>query len=208
MRRKPIAPRMAPSARPAHDLAPHHAPPVAQRDLAERQRADDQRRRLRPGVAAARDDQRHEQREHDGLRDLLLEEAHRRRGQHFAEEQRRQPAGALLDHPAEARSPCTARRAPPIRRCAGCPRVAAASATSSTSSIGDDADEHAGGVGDRQRRAIVLPEHGDRGLLVVGGLQRHEPPVHQVRDALAERRAAGTRGCGCRRSAAPCSSTT
>ena len=29
---------------------------------------------------------------------------------------------------------------------------------------GDDADEHAGGVGDRQRRAVVLPEGRDRRL--------------------------------------------
>ena len=154
----------APSARPAtisRRITRHQSRSV---DLAERQRADDQRRRLRAGVAAARDDQRHEQRQHDRLRDLRLEEAHRRRGQHFAEEQRRQPAGALLDHPREARSPCTARRGLPNRRCAGCPRVAAASATSSTSSmvtmpISTPAVSVTGSAD-----AVVLAEHRDRGL--------------------------------------------
>ena len=98
-----------------------------------RQRADHERRRLRSRVAAARDDQRHEQREHHGARDLLLEESHRGRRQHLAEEQHHQPAGALLTI-ADGESPCTARRALPIRRTAGISRVAAASATSSTSS--------------------------------------------------------------------------
>ena len=66
-------PRMSPSASAGRELAPDDAPPVAQPDLAERHRADDQRRRLRARVAAARDDERDEEREHDRARDLVLE---------------------------------------------------------------------------------------------------------------------------------------
>src|ERR1044071_2895352 len=64
-------------AQPGQELAPDDAPPVAQADLAQRHRADDQRRRLRTRVAAARDDERDEQRQHDSPRDLLLEEGDR-----------------------------------------------------------------------------------------------------------------------------------
>ena len=52
----------------------------------------------------------------------------------------------------------------------------------------DDADQHAGGVGDRQCRAIVLTEHGDGGLLIVRRLQRDEAPIHEVRDSALQRR--------------------
>ena len=44
------------------------------------------------------------------------------------------------------------------------------------------------GVGDRQRRAIVLAERGDRRLLIVGRLERDEVAVHQLRDREVERR--------------------
>ena len=64
---------------------------------------------------------------------------------------------------------------------------------------GDDADQHAGGVGDGQRGAVVLPERGDRRGLVVGRLERDEPPVHQVGDAAGRAASAAARGCGCRR---------
>ena len=52
----------------------------------------------------------------------------------------------------------------------------------------DDPDEHAGGVGDRQRDAVVLPEHGDGLFLIVAGLQRDEAPIHQFRDEVLDRR--------------------
>ena len=53
----------------------------AQAYFADRHRADHQRRSLRAGVAAAGDDQRDEEREHDGFCDLVFEVRHRRRGQ-------------------------------------------------------------------------------------------------------------------------------
>src|SRR5262249_38148957 len=59
---------------PGQDLAAHHAPPVAQLDLAQRQGADDQGGRLRARVAAAGDDQGDEQRQDDRAGDLTLEE--------------------------------------------------------------------------------------------------------------------------------------
>jgi hypothetical protein len=51
-----------------------------------------------------------------------------------------------------------------------------------------DADQHASGVGDGQCGAIVLTEDGHRGLLIVGGFERHEAPIHQIRDTALERR--------------------
>ena len=44
-----------------------------ERDLAERQRADDERGRLRPALPPLEMIERHEQREDDRLRNLLLE---------------------------------------------------------------------------------------------------------------------------------------
>ena len=111
--------------RPEHeaggDLAAQDRPPVAELDLAQGQGPDDQGRGLRARVAPAGDDQRDEQRQDDGLRDLLLEVAHRRRREHLAEEEDDQPAT-----PASGPAPGTAwrrraRRAPPGRRTAGSP---------------------------------------------------------------------------------------
>ena len=51
-----------------------------------------------------------------------------------------------------------------------------------------DADQHAGSVGHGQRGPVVLPEHRDGRLLIVGGRQGDEPPVHQVGDLAIERR--------------------
>ena len=88
-------------------------------------------------------------------RDLLLEDAHRRRRQHLAEEQRGQPAGALLDHAwrsAMSMYGSSSASDPPIRwmslrrrRFRHVEHVV----------DGDDADQHAGRVGDRQRGAVV-----------------------------------------------------
>ena len=83
------------------ELAADDAPPVPQVHLAECHRPDHQRRRLGARIAAARNDERNEQRQDHGLRDFFLEKCHRRRREHFAEEQRGQPAGTLSDHPPE-----------------------------------------------------------------------------------------------------------
>ena len=161
---------------PSHDL-----PPVAQGDLPERQRTDDERRCLRTGVAAARDDERDEECQDDGLGDLRFEGAHGRGRQHFAEEQRREPPRALLDHPREGdvhvRLVEGLRTADPLDFTRG-PCLGDVQHVVDR----DDADEHAGRVGDRQRAPVVLPEDGDRRVLVVGRLQRDEPPVHHVGD--------------------------
>ncbi|CDX57455.1 hypothetical protein MPL3365_270058 [Mesorhizobium plurifarium] len=83
---------------PGRQLAQRHPPPVAQPDLAQRQRADNERRRLRAGIAAGAHDQRDEQGQHDRLFQLALVALHGVGRQHLAEEQRAEPAGALLDH--------------------------------------------------------------------------------------------------------------
>ena len=74
---------------------------------------------------------------------------------------------------------------PPIRWIS---RVAVASATSSTSSMVTMPISMPAVSVTGSARAIVLTEHGDRGLLIVGGLQRDEPAIHEVRDAAIERR--------------------
>ena len=106
------------------ELAERDAPPVLERELAQRERADDERGGLRAGIAAGADDERDEEREHHRLADLPLEEAHRGGGEHLAEEERGEPAGALPDHREEADVACTAHRGPPRRRAAGGPSSA------------------------------------------------------------------------------------
>src|SRR5437867_1733070 len=69
------------------DLAPKDPPPVAQPQLVQRESADDERSRLRSGVAAAADDQRDEERQDDSVRNLSLEITHRRRREHLTEEE-------------------------------------------------------------------------------------------------------------------------
>ena len=59
-------------------------------------------------------------------------------------------------------------RSPPLRR------------RRSTSSIVTMPMSMPARVGDRQRRAVVLPEHRDRRFLIVGRLERDEAAVHQV----------------------------
>ena len=186
MRRKPMLPRMAPSASPASSSRRITRHQSREPDLAERQRADDERRRLRPRVAAAGDDQRHEQRQHDRLRDLRLEGAHRRGGQHLAQEQRRQPAGALLNHP-----PKRDVHVGLVERLGAADaldvRVAVASATSSTSSIVTmPMSMPAVSVTGSAVRSYWRNTR-DRRLLIVGGLQRDEAPIHQIGDLAVER---------------------
>src|SRR5207237_7199185 len=74
----------------------------AQPELPERERAHDERGRLRARVPAAADDERHEERQDDGAGDLALEAAHGRRRQHLADEERREPARPLAYHAPEA----------------------------------------------------------------------------------------------------------
>ena len=74
-----------------------------QLDLADRQAADDERRRLRARVAARRDEQRHvEQRALDGLHDRVVV-AERRLREELLDEEDDEPPGALLDEREEAR---------------------------------------------------------------------------------------------------------
>src|SRR5262249_49776540 len=80
----------------ARELAPHDPPPVLQPYLAERERADDECARLRTAVAAARNYERQEERDDGRLFHLALKISHRRGGEHLAEEERREPAAALL----------------------------------------------------------------------------------------------------------------
>src|SRR5439155_21043901 len=53
---------------------------------------------LRPRIPTAADDQRNEQRQHNGSCDLLFEETHGSRCQHFSEKKSRKPATTFLDH--------------------------------------------------------------------------------------------------------------
>src|SRR6266851_612093 len=94
----PMAPRMAPRATPAGTSRTA----IRHRDLAERQRPDDQRGGLRAGVAARAHDERDEEGEHDGPAQLALEVLHRGGGEHLAQEERAEPARPLPDHGAEA----------------------------------------------------------------------------------------------------------
>jgi hypothetical protein len=59
------------------ELTPDDSPPVPQPDFTDSHRTDDERGCLRTGVSSAADDERHEQRENDSFRNLLLEVAHR-----------------------------------------------------------------------------------------------------------------------------------
>ena len=135
MRRKPIAAEDQPERETGQDFAAHHTPPVAEADFAERQGADDERRGLRSGVAAARDDERHEQCQDDGLRDLRLEG--RPSPSRSASRRGRAPSASRRASESSARSAMSmygssSASDPPIRWIS---LVAVASATSSTSSM-------------------------------------------------------------------------
>ena len=177
----------APEREAREDFAAHHAPPVAQAHLAECHRADHQRRRLRAGVAARRDDQRDEEGEDDGARDLVLEEAHRRGRQHLAQEEDDEPAGPLPDHAGEGDLH--------VRLVEGL-RAADLLYVFGRLGLGHfehvvnrhDADEHAVGVRDGQREESRPAEEVDGRLVVVRGLERVEAVVHQLRDERAHGR--------------------
>src|SRR5947209_8035065 len=61
-----------------------HTKPIAQAHLAKRDGPDNQGAGLGAGIAAAADNQGQKERENDGFRDLVLEVAHSRGGEHFA----------------------------------------------------------------------------------------------------------------------------
>src|SRR5689334_25152569 len=81
-----------------HDLTTDDPPPIAQPNFAERHRANDKGGGLRARIAAAADDQRYEQRQHHSAGNFRLELPHRSGGEHFAQKQRSQPAGAFTNH--------------------------------------------------------------------------------------------------------------
>jgi hypothetical protein len=102
------------------------------------------------------------------LRDLGFEDAHRRGGEHFADEAA-PPASRRASAPSpERRSMYGSSSAsePPMRWIS---RVAVRLGHVEHVVDGHDADQHPGGVGDRQRAAVVLAEHGHGGVLIVGG---------------------------------------
>ena len=98
MRRNPMAPSPAPRVRPERISRRQTRHQSRQGELLQGQGADDQRRGLRARVAAAADDERHEEGEDHGARDLVFVVAHGGGGEHLAEEERGQPAPALLHH--------------------------------------------------------------------------------------------------------------
>ena len=81
-----------------HQLAAQDPPPIPQGHIPNGHGADDQRRGLGPGIAAAREDQRQKKPEHGCLFEFVFEITHCRGGEHFADEQNRKPAGAFSDH--------------------------------------------------------------------------------------------------------------
>src|ERR1700754_3679136 len=81
-------------------LAAGNPPPVPEADLPQRHGPDDNGRGLAAGITATGYDQRDEQRQHNGLADLILEMTHSRSRQHFPQKQYDQPARTFL-HQAE-----------------------------------------------------------------------------------------------------------
>ena len=101
IRTTPITPRIAPSETPDGSSRTATRHQSAQLHFLQRHRARDERRRLRSGVSARAHDERHEQREHGKLLQLDVEVLERGRREHLAHHQNRQPARALLEHPAD-----------------------------------------------------------------------------------------------------------
>ena len=188
-------------------LTAHDSPPVLELHFAQRDRPDHEGRGLGAGVAAARDDERHEQRHHHGLGDFLLEEAHCGGGEHLTQEQGGQPSRAFSNHAAERDGDVglieRLRAADPLNVFRGRGLRDVEDVVN-----GDNADEDAGRIGDRKRGAVLAAKHRDGGLLVVGRLQGDESPVHQVGHPVRRATSAESPECGCRRSSMFCSSTT
>ena len=119
---------------PDAQLLEHDPADVAQRDLAEGHRADDERHRLAADVAAGPDQERDEEAQGDDRRELVLEVAQHRARVGLGDEQQQQPADALADEQRRRSTSGTAGSAaaePPRRSMSS---VASASRTSATSS--------------------------------------------------------------------------
>ena len=120
-----------------------------------------------------------------GASNLLLEESHRRGGQHLAKEERGQPPGALLNHSTEGdrdvRLVERFRSSDALDLAGGC-------GFRDVQHIVDrhDANQHAGGIGDRQSGSIVLAKYCDGGLLIVRGLEGDKSAIHEVRDTTVQ----------------------
>src|SRR5438552_3932510 len=154
------------------ELAHGDPPPVAHPHLAQRKRADDERGRLRSGVAAGAHDERDEERQHDGAAQLAVEVLHGRRREHLAYEQRAQPAAALADHGPEAASRV---RLVELLHAAELVDVLRLLLDQRVDDVvhGDDAEQVAAFVDVRHRQEVVLGD-GPRRLLAI---RPHRPGV-------------------------------
>ena len=134
------------------------------------------------------------------LLDLVLEEAHRRRGEHFAEEEHDQPDRALA-HQLEQRRVHVGL----VQRldAAELLHVLGRLLLLHVEHVVDrhDAEQLVLRVDHRQRGAVVFLENVERRRLVVGRAQRDERVVVDLRDLRRHRARAGIRGCARRRSA-------
>ena len=157
------------------------AEPVLARHLAQGQGAGDEGRRLRAGVAARRDAQRHEQAQDDHLRDRLLERRQGGEREQLRAEQARQPERAVAPELEEARIQVTL-----LHRADG-PHAVGVLGRLLDDVLqhvvgGDDADEPAVRVHDGHGDEVVLAEQLGDGLAVLGVLDRHHLGFHERRD--------------------------
>src|SRR5678815_2792423 len=163
-----------------------NSPPVSQRDLSKGKSANDQRCCLRTGVAAARDDQRNEQSQRDGLLDLTFKVSHRDSGQRLSEKQRGQPARTFADHARQSYLHVgfveSFRTSDPLNlfRCRCFRNI-------ENIVDRDDSDQGARGVRHRQGRSVILAEDCYGSLLIVGRFQGYEPAIHKVAYPLFQR---------------------
>ena len=163
----PITPRMPPRTRPggsSRTATRHQSRTATSRSASARMISEVAcEPELPPELMIERD----EQRQHDGPRQLALEVLHRGGGEHLAQEERAEPARALPDHRAEARSRCTARRTPPRRRTSARPPSASRTSASITSSTVTMPRSLPLAVDHRHREQVVLADE-PRHLLAVG----------------------------------------
>ena len=165
MRRKPTRPRMLAEHEAGEHLAPHHAPPVAEADLAQGQAADDERAACEPALppvpmrAGTKKASDHRAASSPSKWPIAV------RGQHLAHEQQQQPADALADHAPERGRRSRARPGRPARR------------RPSQDVLGALLDQDVDDVvhGHEAHHAAVLLQHGHRQQVVLGDLVR--PPT-------------------------------
>ena len=172
---------------PRENFFAHHVPPITQLQLAKRQRTNDQAGRLRARVPAARYDQWHEQCEHDGPRDLVVEIAHRRCRQHFAKKKNNEPAGAFAHHFGQ-RGP-RIRKIQPLRT-TELLEVLGTFLLGHIHHVVDGHDTQQGAVAadDGQCRAIVVLKGADGHFLIVFGAKRDKTVVGNLRHVTSRRR--------------------